>query len=116
MIKVELPGFGDQSRWLPLAADDSRSAFFIGYNRGKRSVTIDLRRDAGRQVFLRLCATVDVVVTNFKPGTMESWGVGYEDLAAANPRLVYATGRPSANWVPTPTARAPTSAPKPPAD
>ena len=43
VIKVELPGFGDQSRWLPLAPDDARSGYFIGCNRGKRSLTLDLR-------------------------------------------------------------------------
>jgi crotonobetainyl-CoA:carnitine CoA-transferase CaiB-like acyl-CoA transferase len=92
VIKVELPGFGDQARWLPLDAGDSRSAYFIGCNRGKRSITIDLRGGAGREVFLRLAEQADVVITNFKPGTMESWGLGYEDLAARNPRLVYAAG------------------------
>jgi formyl-CoA transferase/CoA:oxalate CoA-transferase len=92
VIKVELPRFGDQSRWLPMARDDPRSAYFVGCNRGKRSVTIDLRTQSGRAVFLRLAATADVVITNFKPGTMEGWGVGYDDLAAVNPGLVYAAG------------------------
>lgn len=92
VVKVELPGFGDQSRWLPVSAGDARSAYFIGCNRGKRSVTIDLRRPSGREAFLRLAETADVVITNFKPGTMESWGLGYEDLAERNPRLVYAAG------------------------
>jgi crotonobetainyl-CoA:carnitine CoA-transferase CaiB-like acyl-CoA transferase len=92
VVKVELPGFGDQSRWLPVAPGDSRSAYFIACNRGKRSVTIDMRVPAGREVFLRLAGGADVVITNFKPGTMESWGLGYDDLAARNPRLVYATG------------------------
>jgi crotonobetainyl-CoA:carnitine CoA-transferase CaiB-like acyl-CoA transferase len=92
VIKVELPGLGDQSRWLPMAPDDPRSAYFVACNRGKRSVTIDLRSASGRAVFLRLVATADVVVTNFKPGTMEGWRLGYDDLAAVNPRLVYAAG------------------------
>ena len=92
VVKVELPGFGDQSRWLPVSPTDSRSAYFIGCNRGKRSVTIDLRQPAGRDVFLRLVETADVVITNFKPGTMEAWGLGYQDVAARNPRIVYAAG------------------------
>jgi formyl-CoA transferase len=54
VVKIELPGFGDQSRWLPLARKDRRSAFFAAYNRGKRSITIDLRVPKGREVFLRL--------------------------------------------------------------
>lgn len=92
VVKVELPGFGDQSRWLPLGPDDRRSAYFIGCNRGKRSVTMDLRTPPGREAFLRLVVRSDVVITNFKPGTMEEWGLGYEDLAAANPGIVYAAG------------------------
>ena len=92
VVKVELPGFGDQSRWLLLAPDDPRSAYFIACNRGKRSVTIDLRNSSGREVFLRLVETADVVITNFKPGTMEAWGLGYEEVAARNPRVVYAAG------------------------
>lgn len=92
VIKVELPGFGDQSRWLPVAPGDARSAYFSACNRGKRSVTIDLRSTAGREVFLRLAEAADVVITNFKTGTMEAWGLGYEDVSARNPQVVYATG------------------------
>jgi formyl-CoA transferase/CoA:oxalate CoA-transferase len=92
VVKVELPRFGDQSRWLPLGPDDRRSAYFIGCNRGKRSVTVDLRTPAGREVFLRLARGADVVITNFKPGTMEGWGLGYEELVAVNPGIVYAAG------------------------
>jgi CoA:oxalate CoA-transferase len=92
VTKVELPGLGDQSRWLPISLTDLRSAYFMGCNRGKRSVTIDFRRPEGREVFLRLVERVDVVISNFKPGTMDAWGLGYEDLAARNPRLVYAAG------------------------
>lgn len=92
VIKLEMPGFGDQARWLPISKDDRRSAFFTAYNRGKRSMTVDLRKPAGRDVFLRLVELVDVVISNFKPGTMEGWGVGYEDASARNPRIVYAMG------------------------
>jgi crotonobetainyl-CoA:carnitine CoA-transferase CaiB-like acyl-CoA transferase len=92
VVKVELPDFGDAARWLPLAPGDPRSAYFHACNRGKRSVTIDLRTPAGRQVFLRLAATADVVITNFTPGIMEAWGLGYEDVAAVQPAIVYATG------------------------
>jgi crotonobetainyl-CoA:carnitine CoA-transferase CaiB-like acyl-CoA transferase len=92
VIKVELPGIGDQSRWLPVQPGDARSAYFIGCNRGKRSVTVDLRTPDGRAVFLRLAEWADVVITNFAPGTMDSWGLGYDEVAAHNPRLVYAAG------------------------
>lgn len=91
VVKVELPNIGDQSRWLPVPGD-GRSAYFTACNRGKRSVTIDLRTPSGRDVFLRLAEKADVVVSNFKPGTMDEWGLGYDAVAARNPRIVYASG------------------------
>jgi crotonobetainyl-CoA:carnitine CoA-transferase CaiB-like acyl-CoA transferase len=92
VIKVELPGFGDQGRWLPISREDRRSAFFAAYNRGKRSVTVDLRVPRGRGVFLRLVEHADVVISNFKPGTMDSWGLGYAEAAKRNERIIYAMG------------------------
>ena len=92
VIKIELPGFGDQGRWLPIDRGDRRSAFFTAYNRGKRSMTIDLRVPRGRAVFLRLVKDADVVITNFKPGTMEGWGLGYAEAASSNERIIYAMG------------------------
>ena len=92
VIKVELPGWGDQARWLPLSADDPRSGFYIGCNRGKRSVTVDLRTPDGAEVFLRLAEWADVVITNFADGTMDGWGLGYDAVAARNPGIVYAAG------------------------
>ena len=92
VIKVEMPGFGDQARWLPISRADRRSAWFTAYNRGKRSATVDLRTPMGREVFLRLVEHADVVITNFKPGTMEEWGLGYADAARRNERIIYAMG------------------------
>lgn len=92
VIKVELPGFGDQGRWIPLSLEDRRAPYFIGNNRGKRSVTIDLRTPDGAEAFLRLVDTADVVISNFKAGTLDEWGVGYEVAAARNPRIIYGMG------------------------
>jgi formyl-CoA transferase/CoA:oxalate CoA-transferase len=92
VIKVELPGFGDQARWITVSRDDRRAPYFLALNRGKRSVTLDLRTQAGAEAFRRLAATADVVISNFKPGTLDGWGLSYEQLSADNPRLVYATG------------------------
>src|SRR5579871_2618107 len=64
VIKIELPGFGDQSRWLPISRGDRRSPWFTAYNRGKRSMTIDLRVPRGREIFLRLVEDADVFVSN----------------------------------------------------
>ena len=92
VVKVELPRFGDQSRWVVSPGGGGRAPYFIGCNRGKRSVTLDLRTSAGREVFLRLAEWADVVITNFTPGTMDDWGLSYEDVAARNPAVVYAAG------------------------
>src|SRR6185312_4954116 len=75
VIKVELPNFGDQGRWLVTMTGGPRSPYFVAANRGKRSVTVDLRQPAGKEVFLRLVEWADVVITNFKAGTMEEWGL-----------------------------------------
>lgn len=92
VIKVEYPGWGDQARWMPVAPGSTRSAFYEAMNRGKRSVTLDLRKAAGRDVFLRLAERADVVISNFTPGVMDEWGVGYDAVAARNPRIIYAAG------------------------
>ena len=92
VIKIELPGFGDQSRWLPISRDDRRAAFFTAYNRGKRSMTLDFRVPKGRDVFLGLVEKADVVITNFKPGTLDEWGLGYAVAASRNGRIIYAMG------------------------
>ncbi len=92
VIKIELPGFGDQARWISASPIDARPPYFHGVNRGKKSVTIDLRMAVGKEIFKRLVATSDVVISNFKAGTMDDWGLGYDGLAAINPRIIYATG------------------------
>jgi formyl-CoA transferase len=92
VIKVEFPGFGDHSRWLPVRIGDPRSAFWAGNNRGKRSITVNLNAPEGREVFLRLVERADVLFTNFSPGRLEAWGLGPEVLAARNPRLVHGIG------------------------
>lgn len=92
VVKIELPGVGDLSRYLPVGTGDRRSGFFHGCNRGKRSVAIDLRTAEGKEVFWRLVETADVVIANFKAGTLEEWGLGYEEAAKRNPRIVYGLG------------------------
>ncbi|MHB8574706.1 MAG: CaiB/BaiF CoA transferase family protein [Dehalococcoidia bacterium] len=92
VIKIELPGRGDAARSIPVGPDDRRSAFFYALNRGKRSVVLDLRTQGGRRAFGRLLETADVLLSNFQPGTLDRWGLGYEALALLYPRLIYATG------------------------
>ncbi|MFZ0665931.1 MAG: CoA transferase [Acidimicrobiales bacterium] len=92
VIKVEIPGIGDTNRSVPNNPDDPRSAWFYALNRGKRSVTLDLRTEGGRKAMLKLAETADVMVSNFKIGTLEAWGLGYDAVSAINPRIVYACG------------------------
>ena len=89
VIKVERPGTGDDTRaWgPPFKGDDS--AYFLSLNRNKRSVVLDLATPTGRAAAAWLAGRCDVVVENFRPGLMDSWGLGYGDLGRAHPRLVY---------------------------
>ena len=92
VIKVEMPRFGDTNRSVPNNPEDPRSAWFYALNRGKRSATLNLRTEGGRKAILKLVETVDVMVSNFKVGTLEAWGLGYDVVAERNPRIVYACG------------------------
>ena len=89
VVKIEKPGSGDDTRaWAPPALGDE-SAYFMSVNRNKRSLTVDLKHPAGKEIIYRLAAWADVVVENFRPGTADGLGVGYESLSDINPRLVY---------------------------
>src|SRR5215813_485282 len=87
VIKVELPGQGDFMRTIG-PFEDGYSLFWAVEGRGKRSITLDLRKPAGQALLKRLVALADVVVENFQPGTLESWGLGYDALAAVNPGII----------------------------
>jgi alpha-methylacyl-CoA racemase len=93
VLKVEDTGMGDYIRWSPPfheGADDSaKSALFLALNRGKRSIRLDLKSEAGKEVLLRLVREYDVLLESFRPGVMERLGVGYERLREENPGLVY---------------------------
>ncbi|MFN8371902.1 MAG: CaiB/BaiF CoA-transferase family protein [Anaerolineae bacterium] len=93
VIKVENPGGGDETReWGPPwagAADDKLSAYFLSVNRNKRSLTLNLKTPEACDIARRLASHSQIVVENFKPGQMSSFGLGYADLHALNPALVY---------------------------
>jgi crotonobetainyl-CoA:carnitine CoA-transferase CaiB-like acyl-CoA transferase len=93
VVKVEDTGVGDYVRWAPPyyeGADDSaKSALFLALNRGKRSLRVNLKEEAGRAVLLRLVRDCDVLLESFRPGVLERLGVGYERLRQENPGLVY---------------------------
>ncbi|HET9689860.1 MAG TPA: CaiB/BaiF CoA-transferase family protein [Acidimicrobiales bacterium] len=91
VVKIEDTGSGDDTReWAPPFQGD-QSAYFLAVNRNKRSLSLDLKSSAGREVALKLADRADVVVQNFRPGAAERLGLGYEQLSARNPGLVYAS-------------------------
>ncbi|MDA3040165.1 MAG: CoA transferase [Actinomycetota bacterium] len=89
VIKVELPGAGDVGRHVAVIPDWG-GPVFIAHNRGKRSITLDLRTPSGKAALERMCASADVLLSNFMPGTLEGWGLSYDHLATINPRLIWA--------------------------
>jgi alpha-methylacyl-CoA racemase len=93
VLKVEDTGMGDYVRWSPPyhegAEESAKSALFLSLNRGKRSVRLNLKEEAGREVLLRLAREYDVVLESFRPGVLERLGVGWERMRRENPRLVY---------------------------
>src|SRR6476469_6031644 len=91
VIKVETPGTGDLARQLgasPELSGKLMGASFLAQNANKKSVTINLKSEQGKEAFRRLVATADVLVENFRPGVMSRLGVGYEELKEVNSRLV----------------------------
>ena len=93
VIKVERPDTGDDTRqWGPpwvRGPAGAESAYYLCANRNKRSAAADLKTEEGRELVRRLAREADVLVENFVPGTLEGWGLGYDALAADNPRLVF---------------------------
>jgi len=93
VLKVEDTGQGDYIRWAPPyyegAEDTAKSSLFLALNRNKRSIRIDLKSEAGREVLLRLVGEYDVVLESFRPGVLDRLGVGYERMRTANPGIVY---------------------------
>ncbi len=88
VIKVEPCDTGDPMRYVGTRKGDI-SSLFAGCNRGKESIKLDLKSEAGQKVILELALEIDVVIHNFRPGTMETLGLGYNSLGALNPKLIY---------------------------
>lgn len=89
VIKIEMPGIGDETRmWGPPFAG-GESAYYISLNKNKRSLTLDFKKEKGKDILRQLIAVSDVLVENYRLGTLERLGFGYESLKEINPRLIY---------------------------
>lgn len=88
VIKIEPPGTGDDTRTFP-PFRDGESHYFLSVNRGKKSIVVDLKTDAGVALIKDLAAKCDVLIENYRPGVMARFGLDYEALSAANPGLIY---------------------------
>ncbi len=89
VIKIELPGAGDDTRHWGPPFIGAESAYFLSINRNKRSLTLNFKEARAREIFLRLVEQSDVVVENFTPGVMSRFGLEYERVQAVNPRIIY---------------------------
>ena len=87
VIKVEMVGNGDDSRaYGPFI--DGQSCYYMGLNRGKKGCTLNLKSEEGRKVFLEMVRKADILIENYRPGTMEKLNLGYEELKKVNPGLI----------------------------
>jgi len=90
VIKVEAPEIGDDSRKFgPFVKD--YSAYFMSLNRGKESIALNLKNEDDKKIFNKILVKADILVENFKPGTLEKWGYGWKDVSKKNPKLIYAS-------------------------
>ncbi len=90
VIKVEAPEIGDDSRKFgPFVKD--YSAYFMSLNRGKESIALNLKKEDDKKIFEKILAKADILVENFKPGTLEKWGFGWKELSKKYPKLIYAS-------------------------
>ena len=88
VIKVEAPEIGDDSRKFGPFIDD-QSAYFMSLNRGKESIALNLKNSEDKKIFEQILKKADVLVENFKPGTLEKWVFGWKDLCKNHPKLIY---------------------------
>ncbi|HTQ25301.1 MAG TPA: CaiB/BaiF CoA-transferase family protein, partial [Candidatus Binataceae bacterium] len=113
VIKIENRETGDLSRWLtcgliggPEARNQDVSFYFTAMNRGKRSITVDLKKPGGVALIHRLAKSCDVLLTNYRPGVLDRLGLGFDDLLKDNTKIVYAQASswgPKGPWVKRPS-------------
>ena len=91
IIKIEMPGRGDDSRsWGPPFVE-GESAYFMSVNRNKKSITLNLKNEKSKEIIEKLIKKADIIIENFRPGTMDKLGLSYENVAELNPEIIYAS-------------------------
>jgi len=90
VIKVEMPGRGDDARYFG-PFKNGKSAYFMSVNRGKKSISLNLKSSKGKEILLELAKNADVITENFRPGTMEKLGLSYDEIKKVNPKIIYAS-------------------------
>lgn len=91
VIKVERPVKGDDTRAFGPPFIEGESAYFLSINRGKKSITVNFKKDEGREIIYRLIKKSDILLENFRPGTLDKIGLGYKDIEKINPQIIYAS-------------------------
>ncbi|MDH7500350.1 MAG: CoA transferase [candidate division NC10 bacterium] len=89
VIKIEIPGAGDVTRYVPPYYQGEASAYFVNTNRGKEAITLNLKSEKGKEIFLQLVERADLLIESFRPGTMARLGLSYAELSRRNPLLIY---------------------------
>lgn len=96
VIKVERPVYGDMNRewgpFFPNVQGPDKSGYFVSIHRNHKGITLNLKNPKAKEILKELVKKSDVLIENFKPGTLDEWGIGYEELKKVNPRLIYACG------------------------
>lgn len=90
VLKIEIPGRGDDARaYGPY--ENGESMYYANLNRNKKGITLNLKTEKGKEIFLKLVKDADILLENYRPGIMDKLGLGYETLHKINPRLIYGT-------------------------
>jgi len=92
VLKIEEPGRGDHGRWTDPDNPGKESLSFIMANRNKKSMVVNLKKEAGKKIFRKLAADYDVLLESFRPGVMDKLGLGYQSIRRINPRIIYCSG------------------------
>ena len=112
VIKIEMPGKGDDTRAMGPKKNDY-SMYYAYVNRGKKGITLNLKSEEGKKLFLEMVKKADVVVENYRPGVMDKLGVGYDVLKEVNDQIIYGAVSGFGCYGPIPSVPATTSSPSP---